>query len=67
MSKSKLFHAGRGLWEVRYKKSGKVYGVGYFYTKKAGQHIIRRENLSKVKPLGCVLKKQIKKSGINKL
>jgi len=46
--KAKLFHAGRGMWEVRYKKKtgGRIgiFGAGYFYRKKAAQNIIKRIN-----------------------
>jgi len=39
--KAKLFHAGRGKWEVRYTKKGKIYGIGYFFKKKEAKKIIR--------------------------
>ncbi len=42
MVERKLFHAGRGLWEVRYKKKGRTYGIGHFYSKKEAEKIIRK-------------------------
>jgi hypothetical protein len=46
--KAKIFHAGRGLWEVRYKKKqdGQMVtkGIGYFYPKKVATKIKNRLN-----------------------
>ena len=41
----RLFHAGRGKWEVRYKKRGKpnkIYGIGYFYSKKEAEKLLNK-------------------------
>ena len=44
--KAKLFHAGKGLWEVRYKKkdSGvmKTFGRGYFMSKSEATKKLKR-------------------------
>ena len=45
--KAKVFHAGRGMWEVRYKKGGRTFGVGHFFPKLDAQRIAR--NLNKMK------------------
>ena len=44
MTKYRLFHAGRGKWEVRYRKDGRIFGIGYFFQKKEAQKIIRKNN-----------------------
>lgn len=47
MAKSKIFHAGQGKWEVRYKKGARMYGIGYFFPKKIAQQIVRKINKGK--------------------
>ena len=62
MTKAKIFHAGQGKWEVRYRKKGERFGEGYFFPKRVAQQYVKQFNQlpKKAKP-----NNQITKLGIN--
>lgn len=64
MVKAKIFHAGKGLYEVRYKRKGGTMGIGTFYSKRLANKVVKNLKLSEKKRKSIPMQIKIYKGNV---